>query len=95
MKLDVQVLEEFFKLKEQYIEKYKDLGLQEYELIPSDFYHIEDYGVKVQLLNQALQGNKRLEDLEQLQEIHMANVQRLLQDNIDISSDKANKRVKM
>lgn len=95
MKLDVQVLEEFFKLKEQYIEKYKDLGLQEYELIPSDFYHISEYEVKVQLLNQALQENKRLEELEQLQEMHMANIQKMLQDNLDISSEEANKRVKM
>ncbi len=95
MKLDVQVLEEFFKLKEQYIEKYKDLGLQEYELIPSDFYHISEYEVKVQLLNQALQENKRLEELEQLQEMHMASVQKMLQDNLDISSEEANKRVKM
>ena len=95
MTIDIEQVEEYFKLKDQYIEKYKDLGLEEYELIPNDFFHIEDYGLKNELLKEALANNKRLEELEKLQEIHYANVEKQFKDNLSISVEEAEKKRKM
>lgn len=95
MNIDTKILEEFFNFKEQYVEKYKELGLEEYELIPNEFYHIGDYQIKIDLLSQALTENKRIEELDAFIEMHIANLQKTIQDNLAISVEEANQKLKM
>ena len=63
-------------LKSLYHNKYviKKEDIPDYMIIPTEFYNLNDYDIKIKLLEQALRENIRLEQTETLRQMHIANL---------------------
>ena len=83
--VDPEMLDRFCKLKEQYLEKYKNSNIPEHILIPIEFVNIEDYKTLGDILAEALEKNILLSETDYIQQMHEFNVYRRLESNIDES----------
>jgi hypothetical protein len=86
--MDYKKLLEVIALQEEYFKKITNNK----ETLPIDYYYINDVDKKKELLEEALRTNKRLEELEYMQRLHFIKIQTKLEEEIEETRSRLNKR---
>ncbi len=81
--LDPEVLREYFELQKQYIAKYKREGLEDFQIFPREYYQIKNYNILIKLLKKALQEDKKLEELEEVQQMHEDYIEQRIEEGME------------